>query len=106
MIDHGFIFNGPYWNFTESALQGLYPRRMVYEEVRSIDSFQPWLDRILHFPDEVLDHALRRIPPDWIEREEEELERVLELLLRRRSRIAELVEQSKAAFTNWKGGRD
>src|ERR1051325_2698483 len=33
MIDHGFIFNGPHWTFTESELQGLYPRRMVYEVV-------------------------------------------------------------------------
>jgi hypothetical protein len=102
MIDHGFIFNGPYWNFTESALQGLYPRRMVYEPAASLDDFQPWLERIQHFPDEVLDRALRRIPPDWIENEEEELERLLESLLRRRKRIRELLEQSCTAFPNWK----
>jgi len=105
MIDHGFIFNGPYWNFTESALQGLYSRRMVYEPVTSADSFQPCLDRIEHFPDEVLDRALRRIPPDWIENEEEALERLLESLLRRRKRIIELVEQSQALFPNWKTRR-
>jgi hypothetical protein len=101
MIDHGFIFNGPHWNFTESALQGLYPRRMVYEPVISLDSFQPWLERVQHFPDEVLDRAMRRIPPDWIENEEEELQRLLESLLRRRKRIAELVEQSHAVFPKW-----
>ncbi len=101
MIDHGFIFNGPHWNFTESALQGLYPRRMVYEPVRSLNDFQPWLERVEHFPDEVLDRALRRIPPDWIENEEDELEQLLESLLRRRTRIAELVEQSRASFPNW-----
>jgi hypothetical protein len=102
MIDHGFIFNGPHWNFTESALQGLYPRRMVYEAVTSIDDFQPCLERIENFPEAVLDRAVRRIPPDWIEDEEEELERLLESLLRRRKRTGELIEQSLAAFPNWK----
>jgi hypothetical protein len=102
MIDHGFIFNGPHWNFTESALQGLYPRRLVYETVTSIDDFQPWLNRIQHFPDEVLDRALRRIPPDWIAGDEPELERLLETLLRRRTRIDELLAQSQSVFPNWK----
>ncbi len=101
MIDHGFIFNGPHWNFTESALQGLYPRRMVYEPLKSLDDFQPWLERVRHFPDEVLDKALRRIPPDWIENEEDELQQLLETLLRRRNRIAELLEQSQGVFPNW-----
>ena len=102
MIDHGFIFNGPHWNFTESALQGLYPRRIVYEPVLSLEDFQPCLGRILNFPEEVLDRAMRRIPPDWIEQEEEELERLLELLLRRKSRVGELLEASRPSFPNWK----
>jgi hypothetical protein len=29
MIDHGFAFNGPHWEFVESAPMGLYIRRMV-----------------------------------------------------------------------------
>jgi hypothetical protein len=102
MIDHGFIFNGPHWNFTESALQGLYARRMVYEPVTSLQDFQPWLERVQHFPEEVFDRAMRRIPPDWIENQEDELERLLESLLRRRKRIGELLAQSHAAFSNWK----
>ena len=31
MIDHGFAFNGPNWDFPDSPLQGLYPRRLVYD---------------------------------------------------------------------------
>jgi hypothetical protein len=102
MIDHGFIFNGPHWNFTESALQGVYARRIIYENVTSLEDFQPWISRVEHFPDEVLDRALRRIPPAWIADEEAELERVLTALLRRRSRIGELIEQSHALFPNWR----
>jgi len=102
MIDHGFIFNGPHWNFTESALQGLYPRRLVYDAIVSLQDFQPWIDRIQYFPGDVLDRALRRIPAAWIENQESELQRVLETLLRRGKRIAELIEQSHAAFSGWK----
>jgi hypothetical protein len=61
MIDHGFIFNGPNWNFVESAFQGLYARRMVYSDLRTIEDLEPWMNRVRHFPDTVLDCALRRI---------------------------------------------
>ena len=101
MIDHGFIFNGPNWNFVESAFQGLYARRMVYSDLRTIEDLEPWMNRVRHFPDTVLDCALRRIPPEWIEGEEEELERLLETLLRRSKRIGELIEQSQSVFPNW-----
>ena len=55
MIDHGFAFNGPHWELTDSPLQGLYARRLVYESVRSLDDFQPWLEQVVHFPEEVID---------------------------------------------------
>src|SRR6185503_7977284 len=55
MIDHGFAFNGPNWDFPEAPLQGLYARHLVYESVRSVDDFQPWLDQVIHFPEEVID---------------------------------------------------
>src|SRR6266851_6000745 len=44
MIDQGFLFHGPQWDFFESPLQGLYTSRLVYEKVTSLDDFQPWLD--------------------------------------------------------------
>src|SRR5215831_19785205 len=40
MIDHGFAFNGPHWDFPESAVQGLYARRVVYDSVRSLADFE------------------------------------------------------------------
>jgi hypothetical protein len=106
MIDHGYSFNGPHWDFPESAVQGLYGRPLVYEQVRSFDDFQPWLDLVIHFPEEVLDAAWKRIPADWIAGEEDALERVLEELLRRRPRLPELISASRSArtnpFPNWK----
>ncbi len=105
MIDHGFAFNGPYWDFPESPIQGLYHRRMVYEKVRSLDDFQPWLDQVTHFPEEVVDQALRQIPPQWVDGERDELERLLERLFRRRKRVPELIRDCRRAnqspFPRW-----
>ncbi len=50
MIDHGFAFNGPHWDFPDSAVAGLYPRRIVYDAVRSLADFEPWMDRIRQLP--------------------------------------------------------
>ena len=97
LIDHGFAFIGPHWFFTDSAVTVLYPRRIVYEGVRATKDFEPWIDRILHFPEAVFDKALRQIPPPWIEGDENQLEALLESLLRRRQRIPELLEDCRKA---------
>jgi hypothetical protein len=41
----GYAFNGPNWDFSESPLQGSYARRLAYDDVRSLEDVQPWLDR-------------------------------------------------------------
>ena len=105
MIDHGYAFNGPHWDFPESPLQGIYARRLVYEGVRSLDDFQPWLDQVKSFPEEVVDTAWKRIPPDWVEGDEDELDRLLERLFERRKLIPELIAACREAkvnpFPNW-----
>lgn len=105
MIDHGFAFNGPHWDFPESPVQGLYPRKAVYETVRSMADFEPWLERVVHFPEEVIDRAARQIPPEWVDGEEEQLEKMLEQLLRRRKRVPHLINDCRQArtspFPNW-----
>ena len=106
MMDHGYAFNGPYWTFVESAVQGLYFRPYVYEKVKSLDDFEPWLDRVKHFPMEVLDDAIRQTPAQWVAGDEEEFEALIEQLQRRCSRIADLVSPARdvrsSAFRNWK----
>ncbi len=105
MIDHGFAFNGPHWLFQDSPIQGLYFRSSVYQEVRSLDSFQPWLDMVRSFPVEVIDSAWKEVPRDWLAGDELELERLLETLLKRRARIPDLIEElhrhKPKAFPNW-----
>jgi hypothetical protein len=107
MIDHGFAFNGPHWSFADSPLQGLYFRTSIYDEVRSLDSFQPWLDMVASFPLEVIDSAWKEIPREWLgEDDEEELEKLLQSLLKRRQLVPELIQDVRRrranAFANWR----
>jgi hypothetical protein len=105
MIDHGFAFNGPHWDFPDSAVTGLYPRRIVYSDVRSLDSFEPWIDRIVNFPAEVFDKAQRQIPMEWLQDDDDQLNRVFESLMRRRKRIPDLLNECRKApgnpFPHW-----
>ena len=105
MIDHGYVFEGPNWSFGDSPLQGLYFRPAVYREVRGLDEFQPWLDRVVNFPEEVVDQAVRQIPAAWLEGQEEEFAGLLERLLARRKRVPEMIEAVRGVrenpFTSW-----
>ena len=100
MIDHGFTFNGPHWDFPDSPLLGLYPRKLVYAGIRSLDDFQPWLGRTMNFPEEAIDQAWKRIPPAWIEGEEDALQDLLERLFERRSRLPDLISACRGGRTN------
>jgi hypothetical protein len=100
MVDHGFIFEGPHWKLNDSPLYGLYFRPLVYRSIRGLDDFQPWLDRIVHFPEEVVDHAVKQIPPGWLEGDEAELSNLLERLLARARRVPSLLEDSRRSSKN------
>jgi hypothetical protein len=100
MVDNGYVFEGPHWRLGESAIQGLYFRPLVYRTVRGLAEFEPWLGRIRNFPEEVVDQAIKRIPPAWLEGDEDELERLLERLMRRRARVPDLIEQCCSGLSN------
>jgi hypothetical protein len=91
MIDHGFAFHAHHWEFMDSAELGLYARREVYEAVHGEESFQPWLDRIVNCPPEVLDDAYKRVPPEWLGADWDGLESLLERLYARRRLVPELL---------------
>ncbi len=106
MMDHGYVFDGPHWTFSDSPLQGLYFRPSVYRRAKSFDDFQPWLDRVIHLPEEVVDQALKQIPPEWLEDDEQALEALLGRLMERRKRVRDLIEASRRGrinpFPDWK----
>lgn len=107
MIDQGFCFNAGEWNFPDAPLRGLYARHRVYEAVRGIESFEPWIARVETQMDEaVLDDCAKEIPPEWYEFEPDALERLLEQLLRRRRLVRDLIvaawKSTAQPFPNWR----
>ncbi len=63
MIDQGFCFNAGEWNFPDAPLRGLYSRHRVYESVRGLESFEPWLGRVeSKMTEAVLDEIQRKYP--------------------------------------------
>lgn len=100
MMDHGYIFDGPHWTFSDSPLQGLYFRPSVYRSAKSFDDFQPWLDRIMHLPEDVVDRAQKQIPPEWLEGDQPAFDALLNRLMARRKRVPELIEDSRRGRIN------
>jgi len=93
MIDNGLAFNGPHWNFPDSPIQAVYCRRAVYETVRSLDDFQPWLDQVVSFPEIVIQNAGEAIPVECGDRDRDELKRLLDRLCQRRERVPALLRE-------------
>ena len=106
MVDHGYMFDGPHWEFADAPLQGLYFRPLVYEKITGYDDFQPWLDQVRDFPEEVFDEACRQVPPEWLEGDEHAFERLLERLYARRRHVPDLINGCRSArvspFPNWR----
>jgi hypothetical protein len=100
MMDHGYVFGGPHWVLEDSPLTGLYCRPLVYEAVTGLDDFQPWLDMVTNFPEDVLDKAFRQVPDWWLNGDREALEALLERLWRRRARVPALIEDARSGRTN------
>jgi len=107
MIDQGYCFNACEWNFPDAPLHALYSHGRVYQSVQGIDSFEPWLSRLEStMTRELLDDAANEIPPEWYEFDEKSLAKLLEILLRRRGMVRELInsahDSSAHPFPNWK----
>jgi hypothetical protein len=100
MMDHGYVFDGPHWKFSDSPLQGLYFRPSVYQGVTSVDDFEPWLDRLVNFPEEVVDQARKQIPPAWLAEDEPLVDSLLMKLMARRKRIPDLIRESRRGRVN------
>jgi hypothetical protein len=104
-IDQGYCFNAGAWDFPDAPLRGVFARNLVYARVRGWESFEPWLGRIESFPAETLGRIAEEVPPQWYGGDPRTLEQLMETLLRRRSRVRELIGQFRASsrdpFPNW-----
>ena len=104
-IDFGYCFHAGEWRFEDAPLRGVYYRNEVYREINGWESFEPWLTRMETMPAETVWAAANEIPPEWYGGDVSDMEKLVEKLLSRRSRIRELVEgfgkSDKRPFPNW-----
>lgn len=106
MIDQGFCFNAGEWTFPDAPLRGLYARNRVYQGVIGRESFAPWIERLEKNMNERLLHKLiGEIPPAWYADDMDSVSRLGEQLLRRRSRVPDLIlsarDSTRRPFPNW-----
>lgn len=107
MIDQGGCFNAGEWNFPDAPLLGIYENRTMYRGVTGMAVFEPWIERL---EQEITEIVLREIalciPSEWFANDEAELERLLDRLHSRRTRVRELIETAhrsdRSPFANWK----
>jgi len=104
-IDQGFCFNAGEWTFPDVPLRGVFARNRVYSRVTGWDSFEPWLSRVEAFAASGLGTIAEAVPPEWYGGDLGVIEHLMETLLRRRSRMRELIEHfrdsSRQPFPNW-----
>lgn len=104
MVDQGFCFNAGDWNFPDNPLRGVFSRNCVYAGVTGWPAFEPWLSRLEKFDPAGIFAAGEELPPDWYG-PWDELQRLLEHLVRRRERVRELIwavkSSPRAPFENW-----
>jgi hypothetical protein len=105
LIDHGFCFNDGEWNFPDSPIRSLYPRRIVYDTVRGLGSFEPFLSRIENLEASELEACATDIPAEWYGSGPEQLRGLLERLHERRRRLRQAIIDAKNGplhpFTSW-----
>ena len=104
-IDQGYCFNAGEWTFPDSPLRGVYARNSVYASVTGWKSFEPWLSRVEELPAEKLWTIAEAVPPEWYGGDLTEIERLMETLLKRRSRVRELIgefrDSNREPFPFW-----
>lgn len=95
MIDQGWCFNAEAWNFPDRALGSIYWRRHVYDSVKSLTSFEPWINRLEQDMNlEATELAANQIPSEWFNSDHVALHHLLERLDRRRLHVRRLIEES------------
>jgi len=100
MIDNGQVFDGGNWRFEDSPLRGPYAGQ-VYQHVRGLGDFEPWLTAIAAFPEAVLRGALQQLPPSWRGGETEPaFTTLLGQLMKRRGCVRSLIHACRSQPTN------
>ena len=105
LIDQGFCFNDGDWNFPDSPIRGLYPRRWIYEKVEGFKSFEPFLSRIENLDRSQIEECVHQMPEEWCGPDPAQLARLAESLYKRRRGLRQAILDAKNStlnpFPNW-----
>jgi hypothetical protein len=105
-IDQGYCFNAADWTFPDFPLRGVYPRNEVYAAVNGWESFEPWLSRIETIDDDIIWTITGEIPPEWYGHAWDELEGLVERLIKRKTTVRELIQafrdSPRRPFPGWR----
>ncbi len=106
-IDQGFCFNAGEWTFPDSPLRGTYGTNRVYAQVTGWKSFEPWLSRIEAMEPSTLWQIAEAVPPEWYGGNPDSIERLMEQMLLRKSRVRNLIrsfrDSDRVPFPLWTG---
>jgi len=106
LIDQGFCFNDGDWSFPDSPIRGLYPRRLVYEKVEGLKSFEPFLSRVENLDSSEIAECISQVPGEWCGPDPAQLNRLAETLYERRRGIRQAIIDAKNSslkpFPNWR----
>ena len=104
-IDHGHCFEAGQWTFADAPLRGVYPRNLVYRDVCGWESFEPWMERMRRLEPQVVWEIADTVPPEWRGGPRNDLEALVERLLRRRQYVPEAIKlfrnSSRTPFPKW-----
>lgn len=104
-IDQGYCFNAGEWTFPDLALHGVYYRNYVYARVTGWESFEPVLTKAEETDEIDLWRCAECMPPEWYDSDAQALQKLVEALYERRSKIRDLItafrDSSRNPFPNW-----
>ncbi len=107
-VDQGYCFHAGEWVFRDAPLRGVYARNRVYAEVAGWESFEPWLGRVENLAAETVWQIAEAVPPNWYGGDLREMERLVTMLLERRTRVREWIvqfrESGRNPFPKWMEG--
>lgn len=107
LIDQGYTFNGPHWDFLPHPLGALYFRNRVYAQIRSLDDLEPTLSLIERLPARHIREVFAAVPREWLRPGDPERLRVLaDGLIERKKYIRQIMasylERYRLYFPNFR----
>jgi hypothetical protein len=105
-IDNGGAFDGQRWRFVDSREGGLYFRPAVYSSVHGWADLESGIEEIRSLSEKAITSGFDQLPSEWFDEDESELHRLMDHLLERRAKTAELladtIRNCPASFPRWR----